>query len=59
MLRDIFLPSTDAGALVQLLVFVCLWVPAVAVARKNREVMVFVIGVGVMVLAWFALRTVH
>ena len=58
-LIDLAFPRTDAGALAQ----VAVAVPAIAVgawlARRNRDVMVFVIGSGILLLAWFALRALH
>lgn len=56
---ELLLPRTDAGAAVQAAVALVIFVPAVIAVRRHRELRIFVIGVGTITAAWFALRTVH
>ena len=58
-LTDLALPRTDAGALAQVVVALCLFVPALWLVRRDRELRSFVAGLGTLTFAWFALRTVH
>lgn len=56
---ELFLPRTDAGAGVQAIVALVLFVVALAAVRRNPDLRVFVLGLGTITAAWFALRTVH
>ncbi|MEM9035645.1 MAG: hypothetical protein AAGA99_17035 [Actinomycetota bacterium] len=58
-MRDLLLPRTDTGALVQLLVVLAVAAPALWWARRDRDLLWFVAGVTMAALAWFALRLVH
>jgi hypothetical protein len=58
-LADLLLPRTDAGALVQLVVAICVFAPALWVVRQDRDLRAFVAGLATLTFAWFALRTVH
>lgn len=56
---DFFLPRTDAGAAAQLVGAGLLFGALAFAARGNRDLLVFVVGLAVVTVAWFALRTVH
>jgi len=56
---ELVLPRTDAGVAVQILGGAGAWVAAMWFVRRHREVRTFVIGVGVLLTALAALRTVH
>ena len=56
---DLLLPRTDAGAGVQAAVAFALFVLALVAVRRNPDLRMFVLGVGTITAAWFALRTVH
>lgn len=61
LVREIFLPRTDAGTIAQW-VFVLTVVPTSAFALRHRglrDLAVFVLGLGCLALAWFAVRAVH
>lgn len=58
-MADLLLPRTDAGALVQVVVAAAVLIPVAVVVRRQRDLLVFVAGVGVALAAFFALRTVH
>ena len=58
-MRQILLPSTDAGVLVQVVVVTAVWVCLLVVVRRSAEVRLLVGGLGMITLAWFALRTLH
>ncbi|MGH2727798.1 MAG: hypothetical protein ACRDKS_12575 [Actinomycetota bacterium] len=58
---EILLPRTDAGTIAQW-ILVLSAVPASAFVLHRRglgDVAVFVTGLGVLALAWFAVRGVH
>ncbi len=58
-LTELALPRTDAGALVQVVVAICLFAPALWLVRQDRDLRAFVAGFATLTFAWFALRTVH
>ena len=58
-LRDLFLPTTDAGALFQALAAVPIYLAALIAVRRQRDLLWFVGGLAMLTYAWFALRTVH
>jgi ABC-type uncharacterized transport system permease subunit len=58
-LRDLLLPTTDAGALFQAVVAVAVYGAALIAVRGSRDLVWFVAGAAVLTFAWFALRTVH
>jgi hypothetical protein len=58
-LAELVLPRTDAGALVQLVVAICVFAPARWFVRQDRDLRAFVAGLATLTFAWFALRTVH
>ncbi len=60
-MREILLPRTDAGTIAQWM-FVLGAVPASAFVLRRKgfgDLAVFVIGVGCLLLAWFAVRAFH
>ncbi len=58
---ELLLPRTDAGALVQLVATLAVGLPLVWWLRRRRatEPLWFVIGLLVLAIGWYALRTVH
>lgn len=56
---EVLLPRTDAGALVQALVVVVVWVAALLALRRSREGRLLVAGLGLMAMAWLGLRSLH
>jgi len=58
-LRDLFLPTTDGGALFQAVAALPVYLGAFIAVRRSRDLMWFVAGLAVLTYAWFALRTVH
>jgi len=60
LLLDLLLPETDRGAIIQWVVMAIVWTGVLFVARGwRREYRLFLIGLAVMNIAWFAVRTVH
>lgn len=59
MLRELLLPRTDAGVLAQALVAFPVLLGVLVVVRRDREVRLFVLGVLVMTVAFFGLRSLH
>ena len=58
-IRDILLPRSDRTALIQVIVVFSVWIVAIWLARRERAVMQLVIGLGMVVLALMAMRTLH
>jgi hypothetical protein len=61
ILREFLLPRTDAGTIAQW-IFVLSAVPTSALVLRRKglgDLAVFVVGVGCLALAWFAVRAVH
>ncbi|MEX2625900.1 MAG: hypothetical protein WD225_03390 [Ilumatobacteraceae bacterium] len=58
-MRDLLLPRTDAGVLAQVLIVVVLTVLGVVVARRERAVVLLVVGVGVVLLGMMGVRGLH
>ena len=60
MVRDLLLPRTDLGALVQVLVVFVVFPPLIYLAaRRQRDVGIFVTGVFMLLLGLMAVRTIH
>jgi hypothetical protein len=58
-LKDLLLPRTDAGALVQAIAAAMLFSVALIAVRRNRDLLWFVAGLACLTFAGFALRAVH
>ena len=58
-MKDILLPRSDRIALVQVIIVVTVWVVAIWFARRERAVLQLVIGLGLVLLALMAMRTLH
>lgn len=59
MLRDLVLPTTDAGAIGQVIGVTVLTVIATVVLRRHKELRWFAVGLGVQLLSLMALRILH
>ena len=60
MVRDLLLPRTDLGVLVQVIVVFVVFPPLIYVAvRRQRDVGIFVTGVFMLLLGLMAVRTIH
>ena len=59
-LLDLLLPKTDRTVAIQWLVMTPFWlVTNFAVRKQSKDVRLFVAGLAMLNLAWFAARTVH
>ena len=60
-MNELFLPRTDAGVVIQLLLTVIVGVPIVVLLYRRRatEFVWFVGGLVTLLLGLFAIRTVH
>ena len=56
---DILLPATDAGVVIQIVVVVSFTIAGLVLARSNRDLRIFTLGVGILFLALIAVRAVH
>ena len=60
LLLDLLLPTTDRAAVIQWIVMGVVWTVVIAATwRWRREYRLFVYGLAMTNLAWFAARTVH
>jgi hypothetical protein len=57
--RDLLLPRTDAAVLVQALVAGGVFASALLLARRNRELVLLVIGFATVTFGLFGLRALH
>lgn len=59
-LLDLLLPKTDRTVAIQWLVMTPFWLIVIVLTRKlQKETRLFVYGLAMMNLAWFAARTIH
>ncbi len=56
---QLLLPRTDGGVLVQVIIFTVIVGGALAAVRRDPELRLLVIGVGVLGLAFLAARSLH
>ena len=59
MLRDLALPATDAGVYAQAVGAFLAYGLALFLVRRNRDLLVFVVGLATITFALMALRTLH
>ena len=60
LLLDLLLPETDRGAVTQWVVMGIVWLTVMGTTRHWRhEYRLFLLGLAMVNLAWFAVRTVH
>ena len=58
-MRNVLLPSTDVGVLVQIVAMLVAWVGLLFVVRGSAEARLLVGGIGMIILGWFGLRALH
>ncbi len=58
-MRDLLLPRTDAAVLAQALVAGVVFATALLLARRNRELVLLVIGFATVTCGLFGLRALH
>lgn len=58
-MKELLLPRSDAGVLVQTVLAVIILGLALVLVRRDREMRLLVIGLTVLTTAWLALRSVH
>lgn len=56
---ELWSPRTDAGVLVQVVVTIAIVVGLAWLVRKERSLVLLVVGVGLVVLAWYGIRSLH
>jgi uncharacterized membrane protein (Fun14 family) len=56
---DLLSPGSDSAVLVQVLVIIGVALPVGWLARRNRDLLLFVIGVAVFSLSLVAVRILH
>lgn len=56
---DWILPRTDAAVFLQVAIAVPVWLVLLFLVRRRRDLLIFVIGVGLLGGGLAALRTVH
>ncbi|CAN5529320.1 hypothetical protein BH23ACT3_BH23ACT3_06830 [soil metagenome] len=58
-MRELLLPRTDAGVIVQLVLVVLATVVAAVLVRRERALVTLVAGLGVMSVALMGVRALH
>ncbi len=58
-MRDLLLPRTDGGVLAQVLVVVVLTAFGTVAARRERAVVLLVVGLGTVILGLMGVRALH
>ncbi len=58
-MRNLLLPSTDAGVLFQVVAMLVVWVGLLVIVRGSAEARLLVGGLGMITLAWFGVRALH
>ena len=58
-MSDLWAPRTDAGVAVQVLVTILIVVVLAWVLRRERSLVLLVVGIGTVVLAWYGVRGLH
>lgn len=56
---DLLLPRTDGGVAVQAAIAAAVFGAALVMVRRDRDLRVFVGGLGMLAAAWFGVRAVH
>lgn len=56
---DLLLPRTDGGAALQAAIAAVVFTVVLVKVRRDRDLRVFVSGLGVLTAAWFGVRAIH
>jgi hypothetical protein len=56
---DLWSPQTDAGVVAQVIVTLLVVGVLVWLVRREKALVQLVVGVGMVVLAWYGFRTIH
>lgn len=57
--KDLLLPRTDAAVAVQAVIAATVMVAAFVVVCRDPDLRIFVVGLAVLIAAWFGLRALH
>jgi hypothetical protein len=58
-IRGLWSPQTDAGVVVQVIITLAIVAGLVWFVRREKALVQLVVGVGMVVLAWYGLRALH
>lgn len=58
-LGELWSPRTDGGVFVQVVVTIALVVVLAWAARREPSVVLLIVGIGMVVLAWYGIRSLH
>lgn len=56
---DLWSPQTDAGVVAQVIITLLVIGVVVWLVRREKALVQLVVGVGMVVLAWYGFRTIH
>lgn len=56
---ELWSPRTDGGVLAQVIITILLVVGLAIVARKEPAIVQLIVGIGLVVLAWYGVRALH
>lgn len=58
-LGELWSPRTDAGVAGQVVATILIVVAVVWAVRRERSLVLLVVGIGMVVLAWYGVRALH
>ena len=58
-IADLWSPQTDAGVVAQVVITLLLIGGLVWLVRREKALVQLVVGVGMVVLAWYGVRAIH
>lgn len=56
---ELLLPGTDRGVALEAAIAAVVLLVAMVLVRRDRDLRVFVAGLGVLTAAWFGVRALH
>ncbi len=59
MIGELWSPQTDAGVVVQVIVTLAIIAGLIWLVRREKALVQLVVGVGMVVLAWYGIRALH
>jgi hypothetical protein len=58
-IADLWSPQTDAGVIAQVIVTLLIIASSAWLARREKALVQLVVGIGMVVLAWYGIRASH
>lgn len=58
-IADLWSPQTDAGVITQVIITLLLIGVSIWLVRREKALVQLVVGIGMVVLAWYGIRALH